>query len=319
MKVDCLIIGAGPIGLACAIAAKKAGLSNLIVDRGTLVNSIYHYPANMTFFSTSDRLEIGEVPFISNSPKPTRSEALEYYRRVTLVWDLKVNLYEEIVSVVKGDQLFAIKTIKTTHQAASIIVATGFYDLPFLLNITGESLSKVRHYYQEAHPYFGMNVAVIGSANSAVDAALDTYRKGAKKVTMIVREAEIGSNVKYWTRPDIINRIEEGAIKAYFESTISEIRQDKIDVKTPEGKLTLVNDFVIAMTGYQPDFNFLTSMGVRIGIDVNRTPFHNSETMETNVPGIFLAGVICGGLKTNKWFIENSREHAELIIKKLIS
>ena len=193
MKVDCLIIGAGPIGLACAIAAKKAGLSNLIVDRGTLVNSIYHYPANMTFFSTSDRLEIGEVPFISNSPKPTRSEALEYYRRVTLAWDLKVNLYEEIVSVVKEDQLFDIKTTKTTHQATSIIVATGFYDLPFLLNIPGESLSKVRHYYQEAHPYFGMNVAVIGSANSAVDAALDTYRKGAKKVTMIIREAEIGS------------------------------------------------------------------------------------------------------------------------------
>jgi thioredoxin reductase (NADPH) len=233
LKVDCLIIGAGPIGLACAIAAKKAGFSNLIVDRGTLVNSIYHYPANMTFFSTSDRLEIGEVPFISNSPKPTRSEALEYYRRVTLAWDLKVNLYEEIVSIVKEDQLFDIKTTKATHQAASIIVATGFYDLPFLLNITGESLSKVKHYYQEAHPYFGMNVAVIGSANSAVDAALDTYRKGAKKVTMIVREAEIGSSVKYWARPDIINRIEEGAIKAYFESTITEIRQDEIDVKTP--------------------------------------------------------------------------------------
>jgi thioredoxin reductase (NADPH) len=319
LKVDCLIIGAGPIGLACAIAAKKAGLSNLIVDRGTLVNSIYHYPANMTFFSTSDRLEIGEVPFISNSPKPTRSEALEYYRRVTLAWDLKVNLYEEIVSVVKEDQLFDIKTTKTTHQAASIIVATGFYDLPFLLNITGESLSKVKHYYHEAHPYFGMNVAVIGSANSAVDAALDTYRKGAKKVTMIVREAEIGSNVKYWARPDIINRIEEGAIKAYFESTITEIRQDEIDVKTPKGEITLVNDFVLAMTGYQPDFNFLTSLGVKIGTDVNRMPVYNSETMETNVSGIFLAGVICGGLKTNKWFIENSREHAELIIKKLIS
>ncbi len=319
MKVDCLIIGAGPIGLACAIAAKKVGLSNLIVDRGTLVNSIYHYPANMTFFSTSDRLEIGEVPFISNSPKPTRSEALEYYRRVTLAWDLKVNLYEEIVSVVKEDQLFDIKTTKTTHQAASIIVATGFYDLPFLLNITGESLSKVKHYYHEAHPYFGMNVAVIGSANSAVDAALDTYRKGAKKVTMIVREAEIGSNVKYWARPDIINRIEEGAIKAYFESTITEIRQDEIDVKTPKGEITLVNDFVLAMTGYQPDFNFLTSIGVKIGTDVNRMPVYNSETMETNVSGIFLAGVICGGLKTNKWFIENSREHAELIIKKLIS
>ena len=319
MKVDCLIIGAGPIGLACAIAAKKVGLSNLIVDRGTLVNSIYHYPANMTFFSTSDRLEIGEVPFISNSPKPTRSEALEYYRRVTLAWDLKVNLYEEIVSVVKEDQLFDIKTTKTTHQAASIIVATGFYDLPFLLNITGESLSKVKHYYHEAHPYFGMNVAVIGSANSAVDAALDTYRKGAKKVTMIVREAEIGSNVKYWARPDIINRIEEGAIKAYFESTITEIRQDEIDIKTPQDKITLVNDFVLAMTGYQPDFNFLTSIGVKIGTDVNRMPVYNSETMETNVSGIFLAGVICGGLKTNKWFIENSREHAELIINKLIS
>ena len=181
-------------------------------------------------------------------------------------------MYEEIVSVVKEDQLFDIKTTKTTHQAASIIVATGFYDLPFLLNITGESLSKVKHYYHEAHPYFGMNVAVIGSANSAVDAALDTYRKGAKKVTMIVREAEIGSNVKYWARPDIINRIEEGAIKAYFESTITEIRQDEIDVKTPEGEITLVNDFVLAMTGYQPDFNFLTSIGVKIGTDVNRMP-----------------------------------------------
>ena len=319
MKIDCLIIGAGPIGLACAIAAKKAGLSNLIVDRGTLVNSIYHYPSNMTFFSTSDRLEIGEVPFISNNPKPTRSEALEYYRRVTLAWDLKVDLYDEISSVVKEDQIFHVKTTKVTHQAGSIIVATGFYDLPFLLNIPGESLPKVKHYYKEAHPYFGMNVAVIGSANSAVDAALDTYRKGAKKVTMIIREAEIGANVKYWARPDIINRIEEGTIKAYFESMITEIRQDEIDIKTPEHKVTLVNDFVLAMTGYQPDFKFLTSMGVMIGTDVNRTPVHNSETMETNVPGIFLAGVICGGLKTNKWFIENSREHAELIIKKLIS
>jgi|TARA_B110000046_G_scaffold91822_1_gene99851 thioredoxin reductase (NADPH) len=319
LKVDCLIIGAGPIGLACAIAAKKAGISSLIVDRGTLVNSIYHYPSNMTFFSTSDRLEIGEVPFISNSPKPTRSEALEYYRRVTLAWELKVNLYEEIISVVKEDQLFDIETTKTTHQATSIIVATGFYDLPFLLNIPGESLSKVKHYYREAHPYFGMNVAVIGSANSAVDAALDTCRKGAKKVTMIIREAEIGSNVKYWARPDIINRIEEGTITAYFESTITEIREDEIDIKTSVNKVTLVNDFVLAMTGYQPDFKFLNAMGVMIGRDVNRTPVHNSETMETNVPGIFLAGVICGGLKTNKWFIENSREHAELIIKKLIS
>ena len=319
MNVDCLIIGAGPIGLACAIEAKKAGLSSLIVDRGTLVNSIYRYPANMTFFSTSDRLEIGEVPFISNSPKPTRSEALEYYRRVTLAWDLKVNLYEKIISVVKEDNFFYIKTSKNKHQAVSIIVATGFYDLPFLLNIPGESLPKVKHYYQEAHPYFGMNVAVIGSANSAVDAALEIYRKGAKKVTMIIREAEIGSNVKYWARPDIINRIEEGTIIAYFKSTITEIRQNEIDIKTPKNKVTLVNDFVLAMTGYQPDFKFLSALGVTIGTDANRTPVHNSETMETNVQGIFLAGVICGGLKTNKWFIENSREHAELIIKKLIS
>ena len=319
MNVDSLIIGAGPIGLACAIEAKKAGLSSLIVDRGTLVNSIYNYPVNMTFFSTSDKLEIGEVPFISNSPKPTRSEALEYYRRVTLAWDLKVNLYEEIISVVKEDQIFFIETSKTKYQAASIIVATGFYDLPFLLNIPGESLPKVKHYYQEAHPYFGMNVAVIGSANSAVDAALEIYRKGAKKVTMIIREAGIGSNVKYWVRPDIINRIKEGTITAYFKSNITEIRQNEIDIKTPKNKVTLVNDFVLAMTGYQPDFKFLRALGVIIGTDVYRTPVHNSETMETNVQGIFLAGVICGGLKTNKWFIENSREHAELIINKLIS
>ena len=319
MNLDCLIIGAGPIGLNCAIEAKKAGISSLIVDRGALVNSIYCYPRNMTFFSTSDKLEIGEVPFISNSPKPTRSEALEYYRRVTLAWDLKVSLFEEILKVTKKDEIFYLETTKTMYQATSIIVATGFYDLPFLLNIPGESLPKVKHYYQEAHPYFGMNIAVIGSANSAVDAALDTYRKGAKKVTMIIRESEIGSNVKYWARPDIINRIEEGTITAYFNSVVTEIREQEIDIKTPDQKLTLVNDFVLAMTGYQPDFKFLSSIGIKIGKDVDRTPTYNPETMETNVQGVFLAGVICGGFKTNKWFIENSREHAELIIKKLMS
>ncbi|MFY0688003.1 MAG: YpdA family putative bacillithiol disulfide reductase [Cyclobacteriaceae bacterium] len=314
---DILIIGAGPIGLACGIAAKKAGLSHVIIDKGCLVNSIYNYPKNMTFFSTSDRLEIGDVPFISHNPKPTRSEALEYYRRVASSWGLPVNLYEAVESVVGSEGVFEIKTSKQTYQAANIILATGFYDLPYLLNVPGEDLPKVKHYYDEPHPYFGMKVAIVGAANSAVDVALETYRKGAKEVAMVIRETEIGPSVKYWVRPDIINRIEEGSIKAYFESQITEIQEKQILVKTPETELKLENDFVLAMTGYQPDFKFLKALGIEIGTDEMMTPNYNSETMQTNVNGIFLAGVICGGLKTNKWFIENSREHADIIINFL--
>lgn len=312
--IDLFIVGAGPIGLAAGIEAKKAGMSYVIVDKGCLVNSLYHYPKNMTFFSTSDRLEIGEVPFISHNPKPVRAEALEYYRRVTSSWELNVRLYEKVEVVNKQKEVFEITTSKTQFQAKNIVIATGFYDLPFLLNIPGENLEKVKHYYSEPHPYFGMKIAIVGAANSAVDVALETYRKGAKEVTMVVRETEIAPSVKYWVRPDLINRIEEGSIKAHFESHITSIEKNTIQIKTPNQELTIENDFVLAMTGYQPDFSFLKSMGITFESDEFQTPTYNPGTMQTNVKGIFLAGVICGGLKTNKWFIENSREHASMIV-----
>ncbi|MEQ8240132.1 MAG: YpdA family putative bacillithiol disulfide reductase [Cyclobacteriaceae bacterium] len=319
-NIDILIIGAGPIGLTCGIEATKAGYSHMIIDRGCLVNSIYNYPMNMTFFSTSDKLEIGDVPFISNNPKPTRPEALEYYRRVTSAWKLNVNLYEEVLSVDKEHQIFNVKTNKRSYQAKKIIIATGFYDLPFKLNIPGENLPKVEHYYRDPHPYYAMKIAVVGAANSAVDVALECYRKGAKEVVMVVREPEISEKVKYWVRPDLINRIKEGSIKAYFNSSITEVRQHEIDIITPEeGALTLENDFVLAMTGYQPDFTFLRSIGIEIGEDDFKTPVYDDQTMETNIEGVYLAGVICGGLKTNAWFIENSRVHAEMIVNHLVS
>ncbi|MFT6867161.1 MAG: thioredoxin reductase (NADPH) [Cyclobacteriaceae bacterium] len=312
--IDVLIIGAGPIGLACGIEAKKAEMSHLIIDKGCLVNSIYNYPKNMTFFSTSDRLEIGNVPFISHNPKPVRSEALEYYRRVTSAWQLNVNLYENVINFSGDAGNFQIQTSKNQYQAKAIIIATGFYDLPYLLNVPGEDLPKVKHYYDEAHPYYAMNITVVGAANSAVDVALETFRKGAKTVTMVMREEEVNPRVKYWVRPDIENRIKEGSIKAYFQSKISAIREREVDIETPEGQITIANDFILAMTGYQPDFSFLEKIGVEIGSDEFKTPKYNPETMETNVPNVFLAGVICGGLKTNIWFIENSRVHAEMII-----
>ncbi|MDW3197350.1 MAG: YpdA family putative bacillithiol disulfide reductase [Cytophagales bacterium] len=315
-ELDILIIGAGPIGLAAGIEATKAGLSYAIIDKGCLVNSIFNYPKNMTFFSTSDRLEIGEVPFISHTPKPTRSEALEYYRRVASSWKLNVKLYEQVQSINKTD-LFEVTTSKHTYRAKNIVLATGFYDLPYLLNVPGEDLPKVKHYYDEPHPYYGMKIIVIGAANSAVDVALETYRKGATEVTMVVREEEISPTVKYWVRPDLVNRIKEGSIKSYFNSTIAEIKEHEVRVNTPDGEVTIENDFVLAMTGYQPDFTFLKSIGITFQEDEYHTPTYNPETMETNVEGVFLAGVICGGLKTNKWFIENSREHAEMIVNHL--
>ncbi|MEQ9424575.1 MAG: YpdA family putative bacillithiol disulfide reductase [Cyclobacteriaceae bacterium] len=315
-KFDVLIIGAGPIGLACGIEAKKAGLNYAIVDKGCLVNSLYNYPYNMTFFSTSDRLEIGGVPFISHGPKPNRSEALEYYRRVASSWELKTKLYESVESVNRNESFYEVKTSRNRYNSKSIIIATGFYDLPYLLNVTGEELEKVRHYYDEPHPYFGMKIAVVGAANSAVDVALETYRKGAE-VTIVIRESGLKESVKYWVKPDIENRIAEGSIKAHFNSRITEIRQFEIDVSTPDGDLTLPNDFVLAMTGYQPNFEFLKDIGIKIGTDPLLTPEYNSETMETNMPHVYLAGVICGGLKTNKWFIENSRVHADMIIKDI--
>jgi thioredoxin reductase (NADPH) len=315
-KYDVVVIGAGPIGLACGIEAKKAGLNYLIIEKGCLVNSLYHYPMNMTFFSSSDRLEIGEVPFISNNPKPVRVEALEYYRRVCSSWDLNVRLYEEVKEAKKSNEEFSIVTTKGKYFSRSIILALGFYDLPYLLNVPGENLSKVKHYYDEPHPYYRQKVAVIGAANSAVDVALETWRKGAE-VTMIIRESEIRDSVKYWVKPDIENRIKEGSIKAYFNSSVVRITETQIEIQTPEGNKTLDNDFVMAMTGYQPPFDFMKSMGIQFQNDEFRTPVYNEQIMETNVAKLYLAGVVCGGLKTNKWFIENSRVHANLIVKDL--
>ena len=316
MNFDVCIIGAGPIGICCAIEAKKKNLSYIIIDRGCLVNSLYNYPKNMTFFSTSDKLEIGDVPFISHNSKPTKSEALEYYRRVVSSWELNINLYEEVTDIIKEDK-FMIKTSKAEYSSDKVIISTGFYDIPYKLGVPGEELEKVKHYYDEPHPYFGMRVAVVGAANSAVDVALETYRKGAKKVTMIIREPSLSDSVKYWVKPDVENRIDEGSIKSYFNSNIKKIEDDKIHVSTPDGEIVLENDFVLAMTGYQPDFSFLTKLGIELGNDEYRTPVHNPDTMETNIEGIYLAGVICGGLKTNKWFIENSRDHASIIFSNI--
>jgi thioredoxin reductase (NADPH) len=305
--LDVIIIGAGPIGLACGIEAKKRGLDYQIIEKGALVNSLYHYPMNMTFFSTSDKLEIGGVPFISHNAKPTRAEALEYYRRVSSHWDLDLKLYEEILSIQKQHLAFDIQTSKGRYTSKNIIVATGFYDRPFLLDIPGEELDKVKHYYSEPHPYFGMDLVVVGAANSAVDVALETYRKGAKSVTMIIREKKIGENVKYWARPDIVNRIEEGSIDAYYEAEIENITEKEVVFKDKKGVHTLPNDFVLAMTGYEPNFELLEQLGVNFQQDEYRTPVYNEQTMESNIQGVYLAGVVCGGYKTNKWFIENSR------------
>ncbi|MCX2450689.1 YpdA family putative bacillithiol disulfide reductase [Pedobacter sp. PLR] len=308
---DVLIIGAGPIGMACAIEAKKAGLTYVIVEKGALVNSLFNYPVFMTFFSTSQRLEIGDVPFVSINPKPNRNEAVEYYRRVKEKFSLNIRLFEEVQKVEKGaDGIFQVGTSKTNYQARKVIVATGFYDIPLMMDIPGEALPKVTHYYKDPHLYAFQNVVVIGANNSGIDAALETYRKGAN-VTLVIRSGEIGSYVKYWVRPDIENRIKEGAITAHFHSEVTAISEGKVKIKTPEGEHTIDNDFVIAMTGYHPDFTMLKNLGVEMGDGTQ--PFYNEETMESNLPGLYLAGVVCGGMDTHKWYIENSRVHAEQI------
>jgi thioredoxin reductase (NADPH) len=314
---DVLIIGGGPIGLACGLAAKKAGLSYIIIEKGCLVNSLFNYPQNMTFFSTSERLEIGGVPFVSNNIKPTRPEALEYYRRVADSNTLNINLFEAVESVTKKEN-FIIHTSKTDYIARNIIVATGFYDIPNKLDIPGEELPKVKHYYKDPHYYAMQKVIIVGANNSAVDAALETYRKGAD-VIMVIREPGIGERVKYWVRPDILNRIKEGSIKAHFNSHLLAVRKHEADIQSPDGILTVPNDFVLAMTGYKPDFHFLENLGITLSEDEKRFPQHNNETMETNQKGIYLAGVVCGGMDTHVWFIENSRVHAEKIVADILS
>jgi len=303
--------------LACALEAKQKGLRYIIIEKGALVNSLYNYPVNMTFFSTSEKLEIGGVPFVSNNIKPTRNESLEYYRRVAISAGLNIKLFEEVFDIIKNDDLFAINTSRENYYATNIIIATGFYDLPFLLNVPGENLPKVTHYYKDPHFYAFQKVLIVGASNSAVDAALETFRKGAN-VTMAIRDKEVGERVKYWVRPDIINRIKEGSIKAYFNSTLIAIREKEVDIDTPEGLVTINNDWVIAMTGYQPNLSFLEKIGIELSADDSRKPFYNTDTHETNVKGIYLAGVICGGMDTHSLFIENSREHAEKIIGNIL-
>ncbi|WP_412561387.1 YpdA family putative bacillithiol disulfide reductase [Winogradskyella sp. MIT101101] len=310
--LDIIIIGAGPIGIACALECKKQNLNYLVIEKGALTNSLFNYPLNMTFFSTSEKLEIDNIPFISNNPKPNRNEALEYYRRVTTSNQLNINLYEKVVSIEKHNDDFQVVSDQQQYSANKVIIATGFYDIPNYLNVPGEDLPKVFHYYKEAHPFTLQNITVVGASNSAVDAALEIYRKGGN-VTMIVRKEAIGERVKYWVRPDILNRIEEGSITAYFNSEIKEIKLNEIIIETPEGEKILPNDYVIALTGYRPNFKFLADAGIEFSKDEKHIPNYNSETMESNVEGLYLAGVICGGMETHKWFIENSRIHAKII------
>ncbi|MCH7402846.1 YpdA family putative bacillithiol disulfide reductase [Belliella kenyensis] len=315
--LDVLIIGGGPIGIACGIACEEAGLRYVIVEKGVLTNSLYHYPLNMTFFSTSDKLEMGGVPFMSVSHKPTRTEALEYYRRVVEKWKLKINLYEKVEKMHHQGQAFEIKTSKCIYQAKNIILATGFYDLPNLMNVPGEDLPKVKHYYKEPWPYIGQKVLVVGGANSAVDVALETWRKGAE-VTMLLKGEGIDPNVKYWVKPDIENRIKEGSIKAFTSSLVKEIRENEVVIETPEGDVTIENDFVLAMTGYVPNFSLLDQLGVTLSIDEKRQPCYDQTNQESNIPGVYLAGVVCGGLNTREFFIENSIVHAEHIVSHIL-
>ena len=313
---DIIIIGGGPIGLACGLEAKKAGLNYLILEKGALVNSLYNYPSNMSFFSTSERIEIGGVPFVSNNAKPTRPEALEYYRRIAVSNHLNIHLQEEVKKVEAVDGKYSIVTDKEKYLTINIIIATGFYDIPVLMNVPGEDLPKVTHYYKEPHFYAMQKIIVVGASNSAVDAALETWRKGAE-VTMVIKGNGIGSRVKYWVKPDIENRIKEGSIKAYTNATVMAIRKNEVDIKTPEGIVAVPNDYVIAMTGYQPNFDFLRKVGIQLSDDEILQPTYDPETMETNLKNIYLAGVVCGGMNTHVWFIENSREHAEKIIRKI--
>jgi thioredoxin reductase (NADPH) len=323
IEYDVVIVGAGPIGIACALACKQQNLKFLVIEKGCLVNSIYNYPQHMTFFSTAEKLEIGNIPFVCIQPKPNRNEALEYYRRVSKVANLNIHLFEEVVNINSNHNdgrqpHYEIKTSKLTYISKNIIIATGFHDIPYLLNVPGESLPKVTHYYKDPHFYAFQNVAIIGANNSAVDAALETWRKGAN-VTMIIQNEEIGQRVKYWARPDIINRIQEGSIKAYYNASVISITDNNIIINSPEGMIEIPNDWVIAATGYQPNLLFLEKIGIELSNDDIKKPTYNPETHETNVQGIYLAGVICGGMNTHSLFIENSIVHADYIVNDIVN
>lgn len=317
-RIDVLIVGAGPIGLACGIEAEKYGLDYVILEKGTLANSIYNYPVNMTFFSTSDKLELGNIPFMSVNRRPTRPEALEYYRRVADYFHLNVQLYEEVKEMKKVDGLFEVHSSKGKYLAEKVILSTGFYDLPNKMNIPGEDLPKVTHYYKEPWPYIGQKVMVVGGGNSAVDVALEIWRKGAE-VTMVMINETVDQNVKYWVLPDIENRIKEGSIKAYFSTKLKEVREKEVVLQTKEGELTVENDFVLAMTGYQPNYTLLDQLGVQLTLDEKRRPCFDEGSQESNVSGLYLAGVVCGGLNTREFFIENTIVHAHAIFEDIMA
>jgi len=315
---DLLIVGAGPIGITCAIEAQKAGLNYVVIEKGVLVNSLYNFPTNMTFFSTSKKLEIGGIPFISHNEKPTRREALEYFRRVNEDWNLNIKFYEKVSTIKKLDnKIFDVNTSKKTYKCKSVIVVTGFYDLPKTIDVSGGNLPKVKHYYDDWHPYIGQKVAVVGAANSACDVALELYHKGAE-VTMVIRKESISPRVKYLIKPNIENRIKEGSIPAFFQSNITQIKEGEITIQTPEKYITIENDFVLAMTGYLPDYDFFQKIGIRCHNDEYQTPIHNETTLETNIPNLYIAGVIKAGKYTSKYFIENTREHAAMILKNIL-
>ncbi len=315
---DLIVVGAGPNGLSCAIEAQKAGLNVLVLEKGTLVNSLYHYPTNMVFFSTAKLLEIGNVPFIAQNEKPTRQEALEYYRQVVEHFGLKIKLYEKVEQINRANGYFSVQTSKDLYKTRNVVLATGYFDIPNRLNVPGEDLPKVQHYFKEAHPYINQELLIVGGGNSAVEAALTCYRKGAK-VTMVIRESEFKDNVKYWLLPDIRNRIKEKAIKTYFVSRVTRIFPDTVEICTPTKTLQLKNDFVLALIGYRPDYHFLERCGIEFKDDELKTPVHNEKTFESNVKGLYLAGVVCGGLNTGRWFIENGRLHARAIVEHIVA
>ncbi len=313
---DVLVVGAGPTGLACAIEAKRRGLRTVLVDKGCLCNSIFHYPSNMTFFTTPELLEIGDLPFSSPNQKPNRNEALEYYRKVAEHYELDIRQYHLVQRVSGSDGAFRVDLTDLYERphlftARKIVVATGYYDLPNYLGIPGEDLPKVKHYYHDPHPFYDTDVVVIGGKNSAAIAALDLWRHGAR-VTLVHRGPEMHRHVKYWILPDINNRIRHGEIEAYFNSRVTAVREDALDLETPEGPRTVKNDFVFALTGYHPDFSFIESLGVRIEGE-DRCPVCDPRSLESNVPGLYLAGVIVAGSRTNEIFIENGRFHGRQI------
>ena len=314
--MDVIIIGGGPVGLACAIEARREGLRALVVEKGSLVNSIVGYPAQMEFFSTPELIEIGGYPFSIQDYKPSREEAIEYYRGVAQREALDIRLYERVLDVrgTRGD--FTVVTDKGEYPAGSVVVATGFFDLPNLLQVPGEDLPKVTHYYREPFPYVRQRVAVVGARNSAAKAALDCYRHGAA-VTLIVRSPELSSKVKYWIKPDLENRIKEGSIRAFFSTSLQEIRESSLLLATSDGVKEIENDWVLAMTGYHPDYRFLEALRITFADDEFRTPIYDEASFETTRPGLYLAGTVCGGYQTGRWFIENGRFHARQIMKHI--